>query len=49
MKEREFNFDIKRMKDSLASGVISFPSGLTGEQRRAWLRAKLENMKQVQK
>lgn len=36
-----FNFDLERMKASLESGTISFPRGLTGEERRAFLRERL--------
>lgn len=36
-----FNYDLERLQASLESGTISFPRGLTGEERRAFLRERL--------
>lgn len=38
-EEFAFNFDLELMKRALSSGVVSFPPGLTGEERRSWLRS----------
>lgn len=37
-----FNFDLEKIQESIESGVISFPRGLTGEERREWIRNRLE-------
>lgn len=42
-EERVFNFDLEIMKKALGSGVVSFPPGLTGEERREWIRNRRKN------
>lgn len=42
--EAQFNFDLDQMKAALESGVISFPRGLTGEERREFIRKRLEEI-----
>ena len=37
-EERAFNFDLEILKKALASGVVNFPPGLTGEERKEWIR-----------
>lgn len=39
-----FNFDLEKLTASINSGVISFPRGLTGEERREFLRKRLEEI-----
>lgn len=36
-----FNFDLDKMTEALNSGTISFPPGLTGEERREFIRKRL--------
>lgn len=36
-----FNFDLERMKKAVEGPTISFPRGLTGAQRREFLRNRL--------
>lgn len=38
MKEPQFNFDLERIKASIESGIVSFPWGLRGQQRRQFMR-----------
>lgn len=38
------NFDLERMKASLASGTITMPMGMSHEERREWLRTRLEEL-----
>lgn len=38
------NFDLERMKASLASGTITMPPGMSHEERREWLRKRLEEL-----
>lgn len=38
MTTGSFNFDLTRIKASIESGVVSFPRGLTGKQRRQFIR-----------
>lgn len=42
--ECTFNFDLEKMEKALNSGTISFPRGLTGEQRRAFIREQLREI-----
>lgn len=42
--ECTFNFDLEEMEKALNSGTISFPRGLTGEQRRAFIRERLKQI-----
>ena len=42
--ECTFNFDLEKMEEALNSGTISFPRGLTGEQRRAFIRERLREI-----
>lgn len=44
MYDAPFNFDLDKMKEALESGVISFPRGLTGEERREFIRKRLEEL-----
>lgn len=39
-----FNFDLDKMKAALEGPTISFPRGLTGEQRREFIRKRLEEI-----
>lgn len=39
-----FNFNLERMQAALNSGTISFPRGLTGEERREFIRKRLEDI-----
>jgi hypothetical protein len=41
MSEPQFNFDLEKMQDAINSGVISLPNGLSGEDRKAFIIAKL--------
>lgn len=43
-RDIDFNFDLDKMKASIDSGVISFPIGLTGEERRAYIRSRLKEI-----
>lgn len=36
-----FNFDLEKMRAAVESPTISFPPGLTGEQRREFIRERL--------
>ena len=38
------NFDIERMKKALEGPSITVPKGLTHEQRRAYVKAKLAEL-----
>lgn len=38
------NFDLERMKASLASGTITLPRGMSHEERREWLTKRLEEI-----
>lgn len=42
--EYTFNFDLEKMKEAMSSPTISFPPGLTGEQRRAFIRKRLKEI-----
>lgn len=39
-----FNFDLEKIQHALNSPTISFPRGMNGEQRRAFLRERLNEM-----
>ena len=43
MSHREFNFDLDRMKASLASGTVSLPRGMSHLQRRQFIRDHLKD------
>lgn len=45
MKEREFNFDLERMKEALKGPFITIPHGQTREERRAFIIAHAETRK----
>jgi hypothetical protein len=42
--EYTFNFDLEKMKEAMSGPTISFPPGLTGEQRRAFIRMRLKEI-----
>lgn len=42
--EPQFNFDLEQMQAALNSGTISFPRGLTGDERREFIRKRLEEI-----
>lgn len=42
ISENQFNFDLERMKRSIESGTISFPRGMTHEQRRQHVLEQLK-------
>lgn len=42
-----FNFDLERMKRAVEGPTISFPRGLTGAQRREFLRKRLAEIDAV--
>lgn len=44
MEEPQFNFDLEQMTKAINSGTISLPRGLTGEERREFIRKRLEEI-----
>lgn len=44
-----FNFDLEKLQHALNSPTISLPQGLTGEQRWAFLRKRLNEIDQQAK
>lgn len=42
-----FNFDLPRMMAAVDSGVISFPPGLSRQERREWVRKALKEKGQA--
>lgn len=42
-----FNFDLPRMMDAVDSGVISFPPGLSRQERREWVKKALKEKGQA--
>lgn len=44
-----FNFDLEKITASINSGTINLPHGLSGEERRAFLRERLEKMNAQEK
>lgn len=42
--ECRFNFDLEKIQHAVNSPTISFPKGMTGEQRRVFLRERLNEI-----
>lgn len=42
-----FNFDLPRMMAAVDSGVISFPPGLSRQERREWVKKALKEKGQA--
>jgi hypothetical protein len=42
--EGGFNFDLEKLRHAVNSPTISFHRGMTGEQRRAFLRARIKEI-----
>lgn len=42
-----FTFDLPRMMAAVDSGVISFPPGLTRQERREWVKKALKEKAQA--